>query len=155
MRTIHSRPLRGYRTPPGTNGEEENILEIEARKLSSALALPSVDSRTEISVNLPVQLALPGIVRGASICVHLLNMLSPMQLLPEIASLAGVPHAFSLSTTFELELLKVPTKKALCPCLSKVASIQGEFFGLLGPSVRVCDLAVLSRREAGRHTLKL
>lgn len=49
-----------------------------------------------------------------------------------------------------------PTNNPPSPLLSsQVASIQGKMFGLLGTSVRACDLAVLSRREAGKRALKL
>jgi hypothetical protein len=54
-------PLRGYRKSPGTDGEEENILEIEAVKLLSALDLPPIDSSIEISDNLPVQFTTQGV----------------------------------------------------------------------------------------------
>ena len=89
-------PLRGYRASPGTVGEEENILEIEAVKLLSVLDLLPMDSSIEISDYLPVRLA----VRGSSeMCKHLwpcTQQTKCMQLFPEIVQLVGMPHAFNL-----------------------------------------------------------
>ena len=81
-----------------------------------------------------------------------------MQLWLEIVHIACTPHGFNLSPAHKRELLEgrgAPYQQNPLLLSSQVASIQGKMFGLLGTSVRACDLAVLSRREAGKLALKL